>query len=108
MGNIASKKGSVIEKTPEKSVASIDDQSPIVDDIIKANRMLDPKTPAIPQTPLTQTIANHLNRISNDDVNQNKAIQTPSYLLRKKILYDLGYTYTIKDGIFFFYFHHNK
>ncbi|XP_031628082.1 uncharacterized protein LOC116343905 [Contarinia nasturtii] len=98
MGNAPSKKGSVVEKTPEKSVAAINDEhSPIVDDIIKANKMLEPKTPAIPQTPLTQTIAHHLNRISNDGGNQNQAIKTPSYLLRKKILYDLGYNYSIKE-----------
>lgn len=97
MGNNTSKKPSVIVKTPEKSVAATIDQSPTTDESVKANMMLDPKTPAIPQTPLTQTIASHLNRITNDHMNQNHAIKTPSYLLRKKILYDLGYTYSIKD-----------
>lgn len=96
MGNTASKKGSVIMKTPEKSVAAINDES-FTADMVKANQMLDPKTPAIPQTPLTQTIANHLSRITNDDLNQNPTIKTPSYLMRKKILHDLGYTYTIKE-----------
>lgn len=87
MGNTTSKKGSVIMKTPEKAVAATDcEESPTT----KSNQMLDPKTPAIPQTPLTQTIASHLNRI-------DPTIKTPSYLLRKKILYDLGYTYPIKD-----------
>lgn len=97
MGNAASRKASVIDtqKTPEKkSVAAIVDQSPDLDNAAIA---LDPKTPAIPQTPLTQTIASHLNRISSNDVNQNMNIKTPSYLLRKKILYDLGYTYPIKE-----------
>lgn len=97
MGNTTSKKTSVIPKTPEKSVAATIDQSPTSDESNQMNLMFDPKTPAIPQTPLTQTIASHLNRISKDDVNQNQAIKTPSYLLRKKILYDLGYTYSIKD-----------
>ncbi|XP_055303294.1 uncharacterized protein LOC129568973 [Sitodiplosis mosellana] len=98
MGNTASKKGSVILKTPEKSVAAMTiDQSPTTNDSHKANQMVEPQTPAIPQTPLTQTIASHLNRITKDDVNRNATIKTPSYLLRKKILYDLGYTYSIKD-----------
>lgn len=97
MGNAASRKSSVIDtqKTPEKkSVAAIVDQSPELDTAAIA---LDPKTPAIPQTPLTQTIASHLNRITSNDMNQNMNIKTPSYLLRKKILYDLGYTYPIKE-----------
>lgn len=97
MGNTTSKKASVTPKTPEKSVAATIDQSPTSEQSNKMNYMLDPKTPAIPQTPLTQTIASHLNRITKEDVNQNRAIKTPSYLLRKKILYDLGYTYSIKD-----------
>lgn len=97
MGNTASKKGSVTIKTPEKSVAMTIDESPTTDILLQANQMLDPKTPAIPQTPLTQTIASHLNRITKDDPSQNTSIKTPSYLLRKKILYDLGYTYSIKD-----------
>lgn len=99
MGNTASKKESVIAKTPEKSTlaTTTSDQSSTTDDLHKANGQLEPQTPAIPQTPLTQTIASHLNRITKDDVNQNPAIKTPSYLLRKKILYDLGYTYSIKE-----------
>lgn len=97
MGNSASKKGSVIRTTPEKSVAPIIEQSSPTDDSNKRNQMLDPRTPAIPQTPLTRTIAFHLNRITREDVNQNQMIKTPSYLLRKRILYDLGYTYSIKD-----------
>lgn len=97
MGNNTSKKPSVIPKTPEKSVDTTSDQSPTTDDTNKLSLILVPKTPAIPQTPLTQTIASHLNRITNEDRHQNQTIKTPSYLLRKKILYDLGYTYSIKD-----------
>lgn len=93
MGNTSSKKPSVgIIKTPEKAAVTAIENSPTSH---KASHALEPKTPAIPQTPLTQTIATHLNRIATDDQNQN--IKTPSYLLRKKILYDLGYTYSIKE-----------
>lgn len=101
MGIISSKSSGVSAKTPEKkSVAATIEQSPTSSTSSpspKKHQFLDPKTPAVPQTPLTQTIANHLNKISADDFNQNAAIKTPSYLLRKKILYDLGYTYSIKD-----------
>lgn len=100
MGNSTSKKESVILKTPEKSTlaTTTNDQSPTANDLQTANGQLEPQTPAIPQTPLTQTIASHLNRITKDDLIQNPAIKTPSYLLRKKILYDLGYTYSIKEN----------
>lgn len=100
MGNNTSKKESIIAKTPQKTVATINDQSisPLVENYQIANRMLDPKTPSIPQTPLTQTIANHLNQMAEGNLNhQNQMIKTPSYLLRKRILYDLGYTYSIKE-----------
>lgn len=95
MGNAASRKASVSAKTFEKeSPTAITEQSPTMN---RAIQVLDPKTPAVPQTPLTQTIANHLNLIAMDGINQNQNIKTPSYLLRKKILYDLGYTYSIRD-----------
>lgn len=55
------------------------------------------KSPCIHQTPLTQIIANHLNGLSAHDGLQHTTIQTPSYLLRKKILHDLGYAYSIND-----------
>lgn len=104
MGLHLSKSSSVVAKTPEKkSVAMTIEQSPTSqpsspsDGSPAKHQFLDPKTPAIPQTPLTQTIATHLNKIAKDDVKQNPSIKTPSYLLRKKILYDLGYTYSIKD-----------
>lgn len=104
MGLHLSKSSSVVAKTPEKkSVAMTIDQSPTSqpsspsDGSPAKHQFLDPKTPAIPQTPLTQTIATHLNKIAKDDVKQNPSIKTPSYLLRKRILYDLGYTYSIKD-----------
>lgn len=104
MGLHLSKSSSVGAKTPEKkSVAMTIDQSPTSqpsspsDGSPAKHQFLDPKTPAIPQTPLTQTIATHLNKIAKDDVKQNPSIKTPSYLLRKRILYDLGYTYSIKD-----------
>lgn len=97
MGNIASKKPGVTElKTPEKSspTTSVEHspESPSTD------APAIPPTPAVPQTPLTETIANHLNRIAAHDVNHNQKIRTPSYLLRKKILYDLGYTYSLKEN----------
>lgn len=95
MGNVTSRKSGVsdAQKSPvKKSVAATIEQSPTVD---KATIALDPKTPAIPQTPLTQTIANHLNRITKEEGQHNPNIKTPSYLMRKKILYDLGYTYPI-------------
>lgn len=96
MGNTASRKASVSAKSFEKeSPTATMEESPTMSRI---TYVLDAKTPAIPQTPLTQTIANHLNLIGNDDANQNQNIRTPSYLLRKKILYDLGYTYSIRDN----------
>lgn len=98
MGNTTSKKASVIDtqKTPEKkSVAEINEKSPTKNN---AQVALEPQTPAIPQTPLTQTIATHLNHLTKHNMNQNSNIKTPSYLLRKKILYDLGYTYPIKEA----------
>lgn len=100
MGINSSKSASVIAKTPEKKLATETiEESPTspANKSSETHQFLDPKTPAVPQTPLTQTIANHLNKISKDDVNQNLSIKTPSYLLRKRILYDLGYTYSIKD-----------
>lgn len=96
MGNSTSKKVSV-PTTPEKQLeASPAEMSPSVDETIKQSRMLEPKTPApmVPQTPLTKTIAN---QIAKDDVQSNLAIQTPTYLLRKKILHDLGYRYSVMD-----------
>lgn len=106
MGNASSKKAGVTElKTPEKSSAAATTEgspkspSTATEGIDNAGKTLAvPPTPAIPQTPLTETIAHHLNRITTEDVNQYQKIQTPTYLLRKKILYDLGYTYSLKEN----------
>lgn len=109
MGNTTSKKAGVSAlKTPEKSTATASvGHSPSSPSSPSDNKEIDghevkqpavPPTPAIPQTPLTETIVNHLNRITADDANQQQKIKTPSYLLRKKILYDLGYTYSLKEN----------
>lgn len=106
MGNATSKKAGVTApKTPEKSSATATTESspsspssPCETDGYEVKAPVIPPTPAIPQTPLTQTIANHLNRVAADDASQQQKIKTPSYLLRKKILYDLGYRYSIKEN----------
>lgn len=106
MGNTTSKKASVPAlKTPEKSSATTivehSPSSPCTNEDINGHELKTaaiPPTPAIPQTPLTETIANHLTRITADDATHQQKIKTPSYLFRKKILYDLGYTYSLKEN----------
>lgn len=83
-------------KTPEKNkelkLAFDLKETPIANQ----GKVVEMKSPTIHETPLTKIIANHLNGLQANGVQME--IKTPSYLLRRKILRDLGYAYSINEA----------
>lgn len=93
MGSFVSKNQSATPKVIENELAAemvneISTTDVSIGEEVESNNL------PIAQTPLTKTIATHLNRIAQNDFNKNATFTTPSYLIRKKILHDLGYTYS--------------
>lgn len=103
MGSISSKSGSP-PSTPMKTVETklkinIHKETAQIA-LLPNDLLLDPRSPNIARTPLTEIIANRLNinRFKFEQtVNCEVETQTPSNSMRKKLLRDLGYNYTTKE-----------
>lgn len=93
MGGFLSKNHELASKAIKNElVADASIETPPMMDISIDDDEVEVNNPSIVQTPLTKTIASHLNKIAQNDLIHNPLVATPSHMMRKKILQDLGYT----------------